>query len=811
MATSAEMSGTVQQIESIIQTIESKIEVSSQQHSPASNSSSTKSEDSGLDDGPKKSVTSTVSAKPISRKSSRMSQSSGVSLPPVLEQLEHMIISDDWLGNETTTPVGLKQHVQVAKTRSREGQKLSELGRTLVTSASLKSYIDLLSSHHRQSIASWLYGSVNHVFSNLFRFSDSQVYCSDPEATISLSIRNGIGHAIKLALKSSYGTDYATKGWKAFVEQGAPVVYVSPALHMDVSSYLASEFGIADVTILPKLESDLSEIEGRIDHQQFEKILDEDLAAGKKPLILIGVVGTTILGQNDMISKILEIREKKAHFWLHITGQAIAALTFREPNNVLVHVLSQVDSMTFPIALWLGIPSAPVVTLHKSVEGYKASYREKLDSLPWWVASSYLSGKKIVDMIENAFLLSKVMLKGLSAIPEVEIVGVENPVDFANRVYKSKYTAPTVLIFKYNYVSIKNAIQHHKDLIQKNEDHDAISIAEKTLQDELEYGDYLNAWLRDGLLPESQALGIDTIELGGNYGIAFRFCPLEHAATFSSHIDHVQRFVRKLTDIMRIVESTVAAKLKFSELKDDFPSLVLLPIRNWAGIGAVCYIPSIVKETNPEDWNAIQKQQISHLNLELVHQLKSVDAAFSSGDCTRYGVSCVKFGMLSDVKDLHNLVLMVSDKGKEIENSQQYLDSLADLIRQGIEAANEALRKENDQRLQNEGMMRQLPIMGSLVNWWSPLTPESQNIRGRAFNLKTGEMQETDVLFKSKKNSDVTPPKTKNETPQIPHEPSATKLEEEPSQSSSEGEATVAEEVTSSSEETKPAIAAESA
>ncbi|PIC17350.1 hypothetical protein B9Z55_023621 [Caenorhabditis nigoni] len=75
----------------------------------------------------------------------------------------------------------------------------------------------------------------------------------------------------------------------------------------------------------------------------------------------------------------------------------------------------------------------------------------------------------------------------------------------------------------------------------------------------------------------------------------------------------------------------------------------------------------------------------------------------------------------------------------------------------------------------------------------------------------SGEMQETDVLFKSKKNSDVTPPKTKNETPQIPHEPSSTKLEEEPSQSSSEGEATVAEEVASSSEEAKPTVAAESA
>ncbi|CAB3399876.1 unnamed protein product [Caenorhabditis bovis] len=761
----------------------SKIENSSQQHSPASNSSSAKSEDSGLEDGSKKSM----AAKSISRKSSRLSQSSGISMPPVLEQLEQMIVSDEWVGNDSNVVGITKPHAQLNKTRSRDGQRLSELGRTLVTSASLKSYIDLLSSHHRQSIAAWLYGNVNHTFSNLFRFQDSQVYCSDAEATLSLSIRNGIGHAVKLALKNVYGGDYSTKGWKVFVEQGSPVVYVSPALHMDVSAYLASEFGIADVTILPKIESELSEIEGRIDHVAFEKILDEDIANGKKPLIVIGVVGSTILGQNDMISKILEIRKNKCNFWIHITGQAIAALAFREPNNVLVHVLSQVDSLTIPMALWLGIPSAPVVTLHKQVESYKATYREKLDTLPWWVATSYLTGKKIVDMIENAYLLSKIMLKGLSTNSQIEIVGVENPVDFANRVYKNKYTAPTVLIFKYRYDNIKASIQKHKELIEKNEDHEAIAHAEKVLKDELEYGDSLNSWLGQGLLAECQSLGIDMIDLGGNHGTAFRFCPLEHAATYSSHVDHVQRFIRQISDIIRIVDSTVAAKSMFADLKDEFPSLTLLPIQKWAGIGAVCYIPSIVKETNPEEWNDVQKQQISHLNLELVHQLRSVDTAFSSGESTSYGVSCVKFGMLSDAKDLNDLVQMVAQKGKEIENSQQYLDSLAELIRQGIEAANEHLRKENDMRLQNEGVIRQLPIMGSLVNWLSPLDKETQNIRGRTFNLKTGEIKETEVLYKTSKTGESKTPMTPIETPQAPHDFSSKrdetisqKIEEQP-------------------------------
>lgn len=65
----------------------------------------------------------------------------------------------------------------------------------------------------------------------------------------------------------------------------------------------------------------------------------------------------------------------------------------------------------------------------------------------------------------------------------------------------------------------------------------------------------------------------------------------------------------------------------------------------------------------------------------------------------------------------------------------------------------------------------------------------------------TGEMQETDVLFKSKKNMDATPPITKNETPQIPHEPFATKIDEEPT---SESETAVTEEAVSSAEEAKP-------
>lgn len=56
------------------------------------------------------------------------------------------------------------------------------------------------------------------------------------------------------------------------------------------------------------------------DHHAFERILDEDVAAGRIPLLVVAVVGSTILGQNDMVSKILETR-KRHRFWLHTVGQ----------------------------------------------------------------------------------------------------------------------------------------------------------------------------------------------------------------------------------------------------------------------------------------------------------------------------------------------------------------------------------------------------------------------------------------------------------------------------------------------------------
>uniref|UniRef100_A0A0N5AKQ0 Pyridoxal-dependent decarboxylase domain-containing protein 1 n=1 Tax=Syphacia muris TaxID=451379 RepID=A0A0N5AKQ0_9BILA len=639
----------------------------------------------------------------------------------VLQQLEELIISDDWV-NSDCSPEQQSIHFKSFSDRP----KLNELGRTTVTSASLKAYIGLLGTHHKQSIAAWLYGSTTQAICDQFKFSSGSLRCFDCGYSSVHSTKNGIGAAIRLALRDIYGPEYINRGWRAFAEIGAPVVYVSPALRFDVASYLSSEFGISDVVILPKLSSDYSDVEGRIDYKAFEQRIKSDIEQGNKPLMVVGVVGSTVLGQNDVISRLLEIR-KQNRFWLHIVGQGIAALLLKEPSEVMIQVLSQVDSMSFSLSQWLGVPAAPGIIIHRNVENQKLNFKEKLDILPWWIATQYLTPKMVTDIIENAYYLSKIMLKGLSSFPQIQIMGIDNPVDFANKVYKGKIMPPTSLVFNYRHVNLQ---------------------LEKEEADE--YVRALNCWLWQGLLHTCRPIGLQIIELGENYGVAFRYCPLETAALNATSVGHIQDFIKRLSSTIRIIESTAAARKEFASIAAQYPSLLVMYVKKWAGVGAVCYVPAIVKETNPAEWYEQQRQQVSQLNIELVHSLRSVDSAFSLGESSKYGVACVKFGMLSDEKDLENLLKLVSERGQEIEKSQQYMDSLAEMIRQGIEAANEDLKKENDARLMQEGVVRQIPLMGSIFNWLSPLDKSTQTLKGRSFDLKTGQIQTTEIFYKNR-------------------------------------------------------------
>ena len=74
---------------------------------------------------------------------------------------------------------------------------------------------------------------------------------------------------------------------------------------------------------------------------------------------------------------------------------------------------------------------------------------------------------------------------------------------------------------------------------------------------------------------------------------------------------------------------------------------------------------------------------------------------------------------------------------------------MSEVIRRGIEQAQGELRRESDEALLQEGILRHVPIVGSFVNWFSPVT-EKPTIKGRCLSLNEGRVSSTGPLYETK-------------------------------------------------------------
>jgi len=208
---------------------------------------------------------------------------------------------------------------------------------------------------------------------------------------------------------------------------------------------------------------------------------------------------------------------------------------------------------------------------------------------------------------------------------------------------------------------------------------------------------------------------------------------------------------------LSVLQSTVAQKKVFSKLVEEAEELAWVDHESqWAGIGAVRYIPKFHRAKpgeNPDGQVQIQalrdeevKDNIDRLNAQIVDKLKSIDSAFSLGESST-GDWCVQFGMVTMETDVKELVRLVIAAGLEIEASSEFLSRMSELVKQGIEKATEELKRESDEALWEEGILRRVPVVGTFVNWFSPPAKET-GVRGRALNLTQGKVESTENIYK---------------------------------------------------------------
>ena len=91
--------------------------------------------------------------------------------------------------------------------------------------------------------------------------------------------------------------------------------------------------------------------------------------------------------------------------------------------------------------------------------------------------------------------------------------------------------------------------------------------------------------------------------------------------------------------------------------------------------------------------------------MELVATLRSTDSAFSLGEGPDRAM-CVRFGMVTMETDVEELLNLVINCGKDIDEAVNQLESLSEVVKRGMEQAQDELSKEAEDQLWQEGLLR---------------------------------------------------------------------------------------------------------
>ncbi|XP_031828116.1 pyridoxal-dependent decarboxylase domain-containing protein 1 [Nomia melanderi] len=614
--------------------------------------------------------------------------------------------------------------------------KLTESAKLALITHTVSAYALALPKSHAQKLAGRLAADTTRWLSHIFRFVD----CASSFHEDHLE---GLVRVTRLALHRKYPR-YMEEGFTALAAS-PPLIYSSVAAPVGVVQHLCRQLSLPLQCVRPIPHNTMFGSRYSMDVSALERRLAEDTQSNSvTPLLVLAEAGSVLTGHCDNIARLRAICDKY-NVWLHLRGHSLAALAL---NNLAKDLPSKVaDSITLPLGIWLGIPSLPVVTLYRLtdtkggrptprdttlslVSGLMAdSLSRRLPTLPLWATLQALGRDGVHNRLKRCFLAVEELYNKIKKFTCIRILsqppGGETGSYTINELLTNPVNNPQL------FEAVASALVFQ--FVPANRDPQATERVPP-------YYDKLNSWLGQILQRDIENVQIELCEIE-HHGVAIRICPLENPEQPPSTED-TDNVVACLEQQIEILLATVEHKETFVKLVSENDSLHLVEMPGWAGLGGVRYAPPTWIHVMTDQ----AKEELNRLNTQLVEALRSTDAAFSLGEGGD-GLACVRFGMVTQDTDVAELLSLVLQVGQEVEASSKLLDTISEVVKRGIEAAQTDLERENAEKLWQEGILRHVPVVGTFVNWWSPPSKET-GVRGRSLNLQAGVVESTENIYK---------------------------------------------------------------
>ncbi|XP_056870538.1 pyridoxal-dependent decarboxylase domain-containing protein 1 isoform X3 [Takifugu flavidus] len=618
-------------------------------------------------------------------------------------------------------------------------QNVGEQAHMALLGHSLAAYISVLDRERLRKLTTRIQSDTTLWLCRLFRYENSSAAFHEDD-------RDGLVKVCRLVINSRY-EEYASEGYASLTSK-QPVIYHSASGRSGLGQHLCSQLGLPLSSLCTVPCNTIFGSQHQMDVALLDKLIKEDIEAGKLPLLLIANAGTPGAGHTDKLGRLKDLCEQY-NMWLHVEGVNLATLVLAEINSTIM-AATRCDSMTLTPGQWLGLPAVTAVTLYRHEDpalslaaGLTSSQPvAKLRALPLWLSLQYLGHNGIVQKIKHATSLSHQLLQKLktlafirtSDVLETEISLSEAlimDVDHSGMLFEveDELSSPVVL-FRFgpelsaesNGGSVEGYCAGEKDVL-----------------------DTFNKWLGERLIQLVPTSGVDVVELEDE-GTCVRFSPLLTAAVLGTEQEDIDSLVEKLSELVSVMSSTLSLRQDFrEEVHRHSPSLIYVEELSWPGLGAVRYEPQIdgIDESR-------RKEGVKKINSELLKKLQEFDTeiTFSTGpEFSTETDDCIFVGMVTEDVDIIELVNMIGAIGRDIEESGRLLENMTDVIRKGILEAEVQLQKASEEKLMEEGVIRQLPLFGSVLNWFSPV---QSSIKGRTFNLVAGSLDSTELTYSTK-------------------------------------------------------------
>ncbi|XP_042250142.1 pyridoxal-dependent decarboxylase domain-containing protein 1 isoform X2 [Thunnus albacares] len=595
---------------------------------------------------------------------------------------------------------------------SQQMQNVGEQGHMALLGHSLAAYISVLDRERLRKLTTRILSDTTLWLCRLFRYESGSAYFHEDD-------RDGLVKVCRLVINARY-EEYASEGY-AVLSSKQPIIYQSASCRPGLGQHLCSQLGLPLSSLCTVPCNTIFGSQHQMDVALLDKLIKEDIEAGKLPLLLIANAGTPGAGHTDKLGRLKDLCDQYT-MWLHVEGVNLATLALGQATSAVM-AATKSDSMTLTPGLWLGLPAVTAVTLYRHEDpalslaaGLTSSQPvEKLRALPLWLSLQYLGHNGIVQKIRHATALSQQLLQKLKTLTSIK-TSVEDELN-----------SPVVL-FKFS---------------QEMSAASSGGSVEGYCAGEKEVLDAFNRWLGEQLAQLVPNSGIDVVELEDE-GTCVRFSPLLTAAVLGTQQEDVEDLVEKLSELVPVMSSTMSLRQDFrEETHRHSPSLRYMEELSWPGLGAVQYEPQA--EGMDESRT---KQELKKINTELLKKLQDLDTdiIFSTGP--EFGTEdCIFVSMVTEDVDVSELVDTIAALGRDIEESGRLLENMTEVVRKGILEAELQLQKANEEKLMEEGMLRQLPLVGSVLNWFSPV---ESSIKGRTFNLAAGSLDSTEVTYSTK-------------------------------------------------------------